>query len=168
MRDHGHFIGSYGLFEPNDWDGTPIAGFEPDDFLIVPDKIKPFSYVDATGKVIVTIDRPFITDGATTPWFLQIFRWLRRYGMIRKAAFLHDEMWVAHHLGEQLFGFFKSNRIFRDMCRVCGLNAVQAWICWSAITVFGWHMWLRKSKRRAQAHACVNLGRTLAIRKGLN
>src|SRR6478609_6366380 len=96
----GHFIGSYALYEPSPGDGIGTS-----DFLLVTDRITPFAFVDDTGKVIIVIDESFITDGATTPWFLQSVPFLRRYGRIRRAAFCHDWAWTLHHLGRDRFGF---------------------------------------------------------------
>jgi hypothetical protein len=158
----GHFIGEYTLHEPGDGDGI-----KADDFLLVANKLEPFAFVDTDGKVIITIDESFITDGATTPWFLQSVPWLRRYGRIRRAAFCHDWAWTLHHLGRELFGFWKSNAMFYRACRVCGLSVFEAGTCWLAVTLFGWPMWMGKERCQAKARAKVNIAGVVMRQKGI-
>lgn len=162
MAVRGHFIGDYSLHEPGTGDGIGAS-----DFLLVTDKSIPFAFIDENGKYNITIDESFITDGATTPWFLQSIPWMRRYGKIRRAAWCHDFAWVLHHLGRERFGFLQSNAMFYDACIACELKVYQAFLCWLAVTLFGWHMWLGKSYRRKQALACVNLAGTIMRRKGI-
>ena len=157
-----HIIGKAPLYDPAPGEGSP------DDFLVVPDATTPLSFVDGNGRVVITLTEPFVTDGATTPWFLQPVPWLRRYGRIRHAAFFHDWAWVLHHLGRDVFGFRASNAMFYEACLACGLRKYQAFLCWLCVTLFGWPMWMGKEKRRRQAMSCLAEARTSMRMKGIS
>jgi hypothetical protein len=160
VREAGHFVGIYALYEPDPGDGVG-----PADFLLVPDG---FGFIEGDGKQSVVMDRPFLTDGATVPRVLRLTVWLDPYGKFRKAAFLHDWAWVLHHLGEQRFTFRETNQLLYDACLSCKLRAWQAWIVWLAVTLFGWGIWTgSKENRQAKARAKVNLAGTIMRQKGI-
>lgn len=161
IAEPAHFVGSCSLGEPD-----PETGAGPDDFLLVPDRTAPLAFVGADGRVVLAITEPFVTDGATTPWFLQPVPWLRRYGRIRRAAFCHDWAWVLHHLGREPFGFARSNEMFRQACVACGLRRWQARLCWLAVTLFGWPMWVGRARRARQARECLAQARSTLRNRG--
>ena len=71
---------------------------EPDIFMFIPKKIKPFRFIRANPKLPPVEPRTFFTDGASVP---RMFRWdkeLDPFGLL-PAALLHDWQFDRHHCG---------------------------------------------------------------------
>lgn len=152
----GYFSGDWSLHESG----------EPDTFLLIPSAMA-FAFTRPNGEVI-TIDRPFVTDGASIPRFVRLFKWLDPYGTFRRAAFIHDFLWILRYTNEQFTSFWKSNIILYEGCRVCGLWTWQACIVWFVVTTCGWPSWIIGKWQRKRAARKVNVARRALIRKGIS
>jgi hypothetical protein len=105
-----------------------------------PDPNQPLTYDD--GRVYITLDQSFETDGASIP---RIFWSVPGFDPMDwpKAALLHDWLWEEHRRGGAI-GFHGSNRLLYNAIRTVGWNRLVACLCWIGVTLFGWIIWRRK------------------------
>lgn len=112
----------------------------------------PLRVIDELGRVLVTIDRPFDTDGATIP---RVFWWIPGLAPFdwRKAAILHDWLWECRKSGRLQSNFATSNRLLRQAIVALGWSRPLAWIVWFFVTTCGWWWWLSGEGTLAKAEA---------------
>ena len=93
------------------------------------------------GDVRVTVPVNFSTDFASTPFFLRW--WVRGTdGAVRVASVFHDMLFS----GQSGFGWWASNRIFRQVMQYQGVRFTKRWALWAGVaSPFGW--WAYRSSQ---------------------
>lgn len=137
---NGTFSGDYSLRETD----------SPAEFRYVPDAT-PLTFTRPSGEVI-TLSEPFDSDGATTPRFLRVVRWLDPWASWKRAALVHDWLWEIRRRPGRQIGFFESNVILHEGCLASGLAPWKAWLVRRAVDLFGWWVWFQ-DRSRTGSHA---------------
>lgn len=111
------------------------------EWMYIPDQNNPLRYTSKNGMVI-TLNRPFITDGASIPKLLWSIPWLDPYVWF-PAALLHDYLWELRYSGEALTDFKTSNILLKEACGTLNVPPFFQFLIYWSVTLFGRKLWRR-------------------------
>ena len=114
----------------------------PTIYRYIPDPVFPLTYISSTGLKITP--REFDFDGATTPRLLWVINGFSPWDWPRASA-IHDWLFIAHDLGEEILGFHETNTLLGEMCRTLGVAEWKISIIVNTSEKLGKQMWDDKS-----------------------
>jgi len=99
---------------------------------------EPFIYIYSKGKAKIIVPIDFVTDFASTPWFLKnIFPSYGKYG---KASVIHDYLY-----SKKIYTRKKCDLIFKDAMKTSGVSRIKIRIIYLAVRMFGWRFYNKSS-----------------------
>lgn len=125
------FNGLYDLIRYPSW---PVGIFE-----YQPDPITPLTFIRPDGRWI-TLAYPFQTDLASTPRIVWPI-----YGLapqdLEQGSLIHDALFMMHHAGNELYGFYETNKVLQEACLASGYSRPMAWAIRKCCDWFGKGIW---------------------------
>ncbi len=87
----------------------------------------------------VIVPKGFITDFASTPWFL--WAWIPSWGKYGKAAVVHDRLYHTHEVSRTM-----ADLIFYEAMIVGGTPKWKAWLMYQGVHLFALLAWHNRGK----------------------